>query len=182
VNFLVRRRAAETLARIGPAAAPAVPELIDALSDDQYAVHKAAENALTRIGAPAVSALTRGLSTRNEQLRRRIVSILGHLGPSSAPALVQTLRKDESSFIRLSAIESLGQLQPLPVTVVPALIGALSDLDEGVRGAACDVLGSLGSAAQSAEKSLALLSTSDPDSLVRRKAQDALKTLAPAKP
>jgi len=180
-NFFIRRRAADILGQIGPAAASAVPQLIDNLSDTQYEVHMAAENALRKIGAPALSGLTRALTLKDEGLRRRVVDIMGSMGPAAAPALMNTARRDESSFVRLSAIENLPALQPLPPTVIPALINSLRDLEEGVRGAAADALGSLGAAAQPAVKELTRLSTDDPDSLVRKKAQDALGAIVPPK-
>jgi hypothetical protein len=60
----VRERAADVLARIGPAAKQAVPDLIAALEDDDEAVRRSAAIALGQIGpaaADAVPALMRAM-------------------------------------------------------------------------------------------------------------------------
>lgn len=61
----VRVRAADTLAKIGPAAGEAVPELITALNDPDMKVRKSAARALGQIGpqaAPAVPTLMKSIN------------------------------------------------------------------------------------------------------------------------
>ena len=53
----VRQRAADVLARIGPAAKQAVPDLVAALEDDDEAVRKSAALALGQIGPAAADAV-----------------------------------------------------------------------------------------------------------------------------
>lgn len=65
----VRERAANVLARIGPAAKQAVPDLVAALDDDDQAVRKSAALALGQIGpaaADAVPALTRVMKEKED--------------------------------------------------------------------------------------------------------------------
>ncbi|HTN74528.1 MAG TPA: HEAT repeat domain-containing protein [Pirellulaceae bacterium] len=54
---MLRRRAAAILARIGPAAQPAVPELIALLDDNDEEVRKGAARALGQIGPDAAAAV-----------------------------------------------------------------------------------------------------------------------------
>src|SRR5690349_15987949 len=60
-----RKEAAESLARFGPAAEPAIPDLLKALKDSEYPVFRAAARALTAIGKPAIPHLIRALGSGN---------------------------------------------------------------------------------------------------------------------
>ena len=64
---VVRRQAAETLARIGPASAPAVPDLVRALSDQDPLVRRAAARALGQVGPAAADAVPALLRIMQEQ-------------------------------------------------------------------------------------------------------------------
>jgi HEAT repeats len=67
-----RRRAATALGKLGAAASPAVPALVEALADDNAAVRQAAARALGEIGpeaSAAAPALTRALGDPNTGVR-----------------------------------------------------------------------------------------------------------------
>ncbi len=140
-NFCVRRRSADVLGRIGPAAASAAGALVEALSDPQYDVHMAAERALVTIGPGVIPDLTRVYPKSDEPTRRRLIQIMGRLGPDAVPHLVQMAKKDPSGFVRLSAVEELSQMTPFPAHALGAIESRLSDMDESVRGGTVDALG-----------------------------------------
>ena len=87
VDVAIRRRACETLARIGPEAKDAVPALIRALDDNEPAVRRAAARALGEIGpaaAPAVPALIQALkepSLLHRESTERGVAPASHEAP-----------------------------------------------------------------------------------------------------
>ena len=56
-NWRTQRSAAKTLAKMGPAAAPAVPQLIEALKAEHTSLRWAVANALGEIGADAKDAI-----------------------------------------------------------------------------------------------------------------------------
>jgi hypothetical protein len=68
-NPLVRKRAADVLARIGPDAKDAVPALIRALGDRDEQVRKAATRALGEIGPGAAEAVPRLIEALREPAR-----------------------------------------------------------------------------------------------------------------
>jgi hypothetical protein len=110
-----RRHAVERLAEIGPAAAEAVPALIEALRDSADDVRQGAASALGKIGPAAAAAV---------------------------PALIEALR-DSNNDVRLEAVRALGEIGPCAPEAVAALRGARRDSDEAVCRAAADALGKL---------------------------------------
>ena len=90
-EFEERRRAADALGDLGPAAARAVPALVAALQDEHVEVHWYALDALGRIGrapASAVPALTAELTNpRTNRYSRRVAArALGRFGHEAAAA------------------------------------------------------------------------------------------------
>ena len=173
-NFRVRRRAAETLARLGPQAKRAAPDLVQLLGDAQFDVHAAAEKALIAMGDDAIPALADALKSDQEGLRKMALSTMSRCGPKAIPYFLSLLKKDESPVIRASAAEALGNASPVTPDVTLGLVQALSDLEEGVRSSAADSLGLLGASSQSAIRPLFSVSQDDHDALTRKKAADAL--------
>jgi HEAT repeat protein len=135
-SVAARVAALKNLAALGPAAAPAVPAIIDALNENRAgaatgaaigrpvspSITEAALNALIRIGPKAHDAapyLTPLLKDRNELLRRPLVlQALKVIGPTSeAGSILTRVVGEEGRFTpaRVTAIEVLGKVDP-PVT------------------------------------------------------------------
>lgn len=95
--------------------APAVPHLIEALSDDVYWVRWRAAWVLGRMAPPpveAVPALTRALNDENRSVRQLGAQALGNIGPaakSAAPGL-EMLRDDKVKSVREAAAKALAQI------------------------------------------------------------------------
>lgn len=100
----VRFGAAQALADMGPAAAPAVTALIQALSDSSQDVRDEAATALGEIG-PAAS--------------------------PAVPALVRVMHSDSYLDARYSASLALGKIGPPAVYAVPDLVETLDSPDSG---------------------------------------------------
>ena len=111
----IRRVAACQLGDLGPAAAPAVPDLIQALSDERE-VRGCAASALSKIGpaaAPAVPELTKMLNGDWVGNRVSAAEALGNIGPdasSAVPTLITALLTDKEAMVRIRAARALGQI------------------------------------------------------------------------
>lgn len=100
-NRSVRAGSAQALAKIGPGAAGAVPQLISllAVAEDR----EVAVEALGPIGAPAVPALIAALDSKDWGTRRAATMVLGHIGAPSKealPRLVALVEGESNSRVR----------------------------------------------------------------------------------
>ena len=179
-NFIMRYRAALILARFGPQARAAAPELVGLLTDPQTEVHNAAQTALIQIGEAAIPALSDGLKGPNSGTRDVVIVTLGHFGPKAVPILLERLRKDDNAYLRSRAAEVLGQMTCCAPEIQSGLIDALSDLDENVRGATADSLVQMKPAAAAAIGPLTVIAQDDHDALTRKRAAEALEHIGPA--
>ncbi len=179
-NFRVRRRAVEVLARLGPLAKRAAPDLVLVLADPQFEVRDAAQKALIQMRDDAIPALSDALKSNKEGLRKVALGTLSRCGPKGIPIILKLLKTDESSIIRADAASALGDAQPATPEVVNALIHAFADLEEMVRSAAADSLGQQGPAAKAAIGPLLVAAQRDRDPLTRKKAGDALLRIGTA--
>lgn len=188
-----RGGAADALGKIGPAAAKAVPALVQMLSDDElYLVggdfygnggvrnlpgeHAAA--ALSRIGAPAVAALQAELRNENSLIRLRAVSALGQIGPpakKSADSIVAAL-KDEKQKVRAAALGALSAISDNRAETIAAMIPLLRDDHLLVRVAAAKALEKAGAAAKPAVPELRRL-REDPYELARNAAEESIAAI-----
>jgi HEAT repeat protein len=93
----IRRAALRALAALGPAAAPAIPELVERLRDPDIALRTEAAGVFSRIGRVAVAPLVEALQTPDLDLRRAILVTLTGLGPEAADAApaVEALLEDD---------------------------------------------------------------------------------------
>jgi HEAT repeat protein len=137
----LRRTAAETLGRIGPAA---IPALVEGLADPALEVHAAAARTLPQIspdavpaelvkelgkdaatpralgwafqgfGEKGIQALTAALRHPNRDVRLRTIGILRSLAPkpkTAIPALKRASRENEEPLVRQEAIEALRDIE-----------------------------------------------------------------------
>ncbi len=113
------------------------------------------------------------------------VGVVALVALASAPAradriddLCRTLTNDSSWRVRLQAAVVLGKLRD--PRSVPALLRALGDDNETVRGLSAQVLGEIG--APSASIALDRARRSDSSAFVRNRANEALQKLQPSPP
>jgi HEAT repeat protein len=148
----VRRDAATKLAAMGPRAAPAIPQLSDALVDSVATVRHAVLNAFAAMGDRAADAAG------------TVAILLGH-------------EEVETQLLAADALAKIGA----PGPSVGPLNGALNDDAPEVRAKSAQVLGGFGAASMIAVPRLVRLSDTDPDPTVRAAAKDALDKITPAK-
>jgi outer membrane protein assembly factor BamB len=146
----------EILRRIGPAAIPALAEM---LQHDRASVRGGAVDVLIDL-APETEriqpALKRALRDPNSLVARDAARALGALGEKAAPsvsALVDALSHEEP-HVRLYAAEALASIGPKAAKATKELAIAVSDPIPGVRWAACEALATIGPAAQPAVSQL----------------------------
>ena len=180
----VRRNAALALGELGDARA--VEPLAAILKDVKDPARDAAREALVKIGPLAVPVLVRELGPRVP--RQDILDAIRRIGPGAAKSLAEALRtaspearyaigelldkmdkrgalptlidllKDKDIGARVSAARFLGGMKGEAKPAVPALIAALDDPQQPVRGAAVEALCAIGDRA-AFEPLLDLLST-----------------------
>jgi HEAT repeat protein len=120
-NPATRREAVGRLEALGPAAAPAVPALIDALGDPDRWVREGAGKALAAVGpgaAAAVPALMKTLSDEDDYVRVRAAQALGAIGPAAKEAIplleFHAADPDESEGVHLHAKDAVRRIRGLP--------------------------------------------------------------------
>jgi HEAT repeat protein len=141
-DAVVRQRGAEALGELGPLAAPAVPDLVRALSDLTLAVGAAAKAALPRVGAAAIAPLTDALDDPDVLVRQRAADVLGTFGPQAAPATSALARAldDEVVTVRERAVWALGRIGPAARPAAAELEAYLASVERPLRPAAIDSL------------------------------------------
>lgn len=136
--------ALQELKTMGPRAKPAIPALADLLADPAYGSEAA--KALGTIGPqakPAIPVLVEAI--KREQGKRSGTGsdtpstlswlagkALTNIGPASIPELMNLL-KHEDKYVRMTAINALGNMGPQAMEAVPVLKDALNDEEELVR-------------------------------------------------
>jgi hypothetical protein len=172
------RRAYRACRILGPRAKPAIPGLIELLSDTRTT--PTAGNVLVLFGADAIGPLTQALTNQSINIRYSAACLLGLFragAVAAVPALIQSL-KDADYRMRLVAALSLDEIHEAPGAVVPALITNLDDPDAFVRRVTAEALGRFGQQAKPAVPALMKGMNDEVDS-VRRAAADALRQIDP---
>jgi hypothetical protein len=128
-NAEIVQAARKALADLGPAAAPAIPQLAQMLKEGRNC--NAAAYTLASIGTNALPVLIDALTNGNPVARLEAAGAMGGLGEAAeaaVPALVECMH-DENSGVRGNAIAALQSIPKRPDVAVPALIAALADPD-----------------------------------------------------
>jgi HEAT repeat protein len=165
---------------IGPAAAPAIPDVAARLSQPELTSEAAV--ALSFMGAPAVAPLQDALASDNALVRRESLRSIGKLKDRAGldtnavlPLLVDSM-DDPDAGVRAVAATYLGIIHEGDPLAVPALIKALKDPEPDVRRVSAEALGSFGDAAKPSLPALRK-ATADVDPEVARAAGVALVKL-----
>ena len=185
-NPKIRGACATILARIGPDAKAALPDLIESLNDPAPAV---GDNptpdvlvAIALIGPDKglVEKCRPFLSSEDEMERRTATYVLGKIGPDARPALaaIRNNLASDDERLRMISLWALLQITPKDAQVVkaavPMLIKALDAERPLVRLEAALALGKLGPAAAAAKEELQRLAEHESDQAVKQAAAEAL--------
>jgi HEAT repeat protein len=131
----IRSSCALAMAEIGPAAAPALPELITLLGDPYDDAQRCAIQALGAIGDRSVLPHLCRLANVPGYHRSEVAQALGALGDSSDPVVgaLASLAGDSNPYVRRQAIDALGKLQAKTKAALGVFHRARKDKDYGVR-------------------------------------------------
>lgn len=145
----VRVQAARALAKLGPQAHAALPELVGLLKEQDDEVRLAALEAVVAIGPEAKDAavLAEGLQSSNPQVVKLTTQILGRLGPAAKGALptLLTLVKEGQPAVLLEAIRALEAIGPeAKDTILPVLLDVMRRSDRDVALACAKTLAHMG--------------------------------------
>lgn len=174
----VRMYAAMALGRMGPGAAPLVPDLLPLLDDEHVLVQSQAATALGSVGTPALPALERALMGQPGPRASLLLWALRLVGAPALPVLRRALEHDSGS-VRVQAAMKLWELERDANTVLPVLSAALASADPEVVLQGARVAGRLGSAAAPLVPALQALEE-HAEEPVRRAAAGALVLVRPA--
>lgn len=174
-HYISRISAAAGFEALGKEAAPAAPELIKMLNDEQ--TEYPAVLALGAIGQPAVPLLVQTLTNRSAWTRMGAVQALNfmHGAEDAIPDLLRCL-DDPEPAVRGGAVIALGDMRKQPDRVVPKLMERLADTNSSVRADAAIALGLFESQARMAVPKLMELQN-DSNAEVRQQATTALKKM-----
>ncbi len=169
-----RQRAAQILGRLGPAAVPAVPALLERAQAEPAATVYA--EALAQIGTPALPPLLQALSTakKGSDDRTWVFRALNEMGAPALSGLAEALRSPTPA-VRAGAAAAL---QGMPLEKHPAvkrLLELTPDPDATVRAASLRTLADVRSERPAIIEKLNL-ALKDPDPAVRKAAAIGLAT------
>lgn len=174
----IHRSAVRAIAKVG---APAVPDLVRALANKDFAVNRYATEALALIGKPAVAPLVAALGSRDEDERQRAADALSWIGEPAVPALIKTLqqRSPKTRYWAACAFHGLSA-GSRRAEMINALAAATKDSDADVRAQVIIVLGEMLAKEKRAIAALADVVVEDKDSHNRFLAASALAEIGPA--
>jgi HEAT repeat protein len=148
-NTETQREILFALGQIGAASKSAVPEVLKQLENEDEDVRYSAVFALGNIGqeaSDAVPELIKNIKSDDEFYRLVSAWALVKISPKNEelaklglPLLILALKHDRA-FVRIEAINTLGELGEAASPAVPALKEALEDPDEDVRRLAAEAL------------------------------------------
>lgn len=164
---------------IGPAAAPAIPDVAAVLAEPGLTAEAAV--ALSYMGPNAFPPLRDALAGPDAIVRREALRSIGKLKErapldlaSVLPLLIQGL-KDRDESVRAVAATYLGIIHEGAEQAVPALVAALADPDPEVRRASAAALGSFEDAAAPALAALRKATTDRNEDVAREASLSIVK-------
>ncbi|MBI2194876.1 MAG: HEAT repeat domain-containing protein [Planctomycetes bacterium] len=175
---IVRHCTGLALGNLGATSKEAVPALQEVLKDEDGQVRFAAAYALGQIGSDARAAipdLIQRLSDAEVGVREEASRALVKFGAESVSLLVQAT-KEKNVDIARTAVQLLGQIEPVAESTVGALAEALQSPEVSVRATAAQVLSTLAEKAQPAYPAL-VVTMKDPVKDVRYAAYRSLEAL-----
>jgi HEAT repeat protein len=182
----VRYSAAESLWKLGADCAPALPQLIEHIDDEEWAhfenprrggeVRMMVDRAIGKIDGGVVERLISCLDSPNPVRRRNAALLLGTRNDPSAIKPMIDLLTDDNRLVRARTAEALGKLG-YP-EAAPAVATLLKDSDSFVRAKAAYALGNMKSVDVVTQLVVAL---SDTDEGVRQYAALSLGMLGDAR-
>lgn len=152
----VRDEAAMALARVDPSDKAPIPILIENLKLCRYLGENwRAVEALCAMGSDARDAIPSLeeilVSDQNPSCRAPIAKALGRIaGAGAVLTLARALTDDKDSEVRSAALTAIRELGPDSASATPALVKALGDGTQAIRGGASETLAGLGKAARPA--------------------------------
>jgi HEAT repeat protein len=159
----------------------AFPGLVAALKSWSSDVSNAAFRLLGFIGLPAVPDLVNALSNEEDSIEKvHAMRLLARIGPGAAsavPGLTRALAS-KSIQVRIAAAETLANIGPAAEAAVPALVAGLADPYTDGREAMAACLARVGAAAEPAVPALLPL-LADREGRVRKAAAAALEQIGP---
>jgi HEAT repeat protein len=172
----IRQLSASALTEFGAEAQIALPELIQATSDESVTVRRRAIRAIGYIGPvaaddamPAVIAAT---EDPDQSVALQAVATMGEFGPLAADGVPAMLAALWTGDVRQRAVAGVS-LQRVGAAAIPALVQTLVHPSADVRAKVANVLGKMGPSAAEARTAVESL-LSDPDESVRSAASEAL--------
>ena len=173
-HYQVRKLAAMTLSKAGPAAKPAVPELARMLQDKEFDVTWAAALALKALGPIAAEAVepVAEMMLWEDQRQDTARQILPRIGAPAVPSLIGLLQNDRFAVRHAGA----GALVRIGTPSVDGLIAALKNSNAAGRKTAAEVLGEILPIRKDVAGALTQ-AMKDKDADVRQSASDALRRI-----
>ncbi|MBN1868846.1 HEAT repeat domain-containing protein [Candidatus Sumerlaeota bacterium] len=169
-----RRAAAGGVGIQGPAAASSASELVVALADPDMTVRDSAAWALEKMGGGAAPALALGLENPDAEIRREAGRLLRKIGPPAAAALQWSVDEGDAQQ-RRQAVVALAEMSSINEESIHWLVLESQSEDDSAREAAWQSIEQIGRSANSVF--LAMLSNADP--AIRRGAAEALGRTGP---
>lgn len=142
----LRIQALMDLADFGPRAAPAMPDLLDALQTNNEDLRLNAAIVLGKIGKEAVAPVAKLLTVKDADTRFYAVWAISGMGKdakSTTPTLIK-LMADKHEQVRRKAAFALGRVAGDADATIEVLVKAFKDESEEVREAAGDALAKVG--------------------------------------
>jgi HEAT repeat protein len=163
-----RRQACEAIAEIGPAAAAAVPELIELLDDVNPGVREFARDALAKMGPGAIPELQPLLEREEPAMRLHATIAILEIDPKHEAAQAELVRFVTSLGNVALSTTAREQAVAIGAPIVPKLVPHLSDSYAPVRLQILETLRGMKSGASAAVPDLIAMTKTETEPELRR--------------